>query len=71
LCSIQVLAIATEHGVVQDKFQQIFDSMSADDINRYQDYTNQCYKYSRAQEMGKMCQKPVLPQGLDKALALV
>ncbi len=62
---------ATEHGVVNEKFQSIFEAMKQDDIKAYSDYIDRCYLYTRAQEMGQKSEKPKLPEGLNKALELI
>lgn len=62
---------ATEHGILNEKFQSLFEKMNHDDIQAYNDYVNKCYLYSRMSEMGQKAVKPELPEGFDKALALI
>ena len=62
---------ATEHGVVNKELQKIFEAMDEDDIAAYNDYINQCYLYSRAEEIGEKLKKPSLPEGFSKVLSLI
>lgn len=62
---------ATEHGIVNKKFQSLFEAMKQEDIKAYNDYIDKCYLYTRAQEMGQRLEKPKLPKDLDEALALL
>ncbi len=62
---------ATEHGVVNKKMQAIFESMTDLQKEVYEEYVNKCYAYARKLELGEQTQKPLLPEGLNKALELV
>lgn len=62
---------ATENGVVNKTMQNILDSMDSTSMEKYQKYENECYLYSRLLETGETPNKPKLPNGLDKRLALL
>ncbi len=63
---------ATENGVVNEKFQKAFDSMTSDEINQYQKYIDDCYTFARAKELNvDGIKKPLLPDNMDEILRMV
>ncbi len=62
---------ATEHGIINNKMQAIFESMTDSQKELYEEYINKCYAYARNLELKNPLPKPVLPENFDKALELV
>ncbi len=63
--------VATEHGVVNKKFQSLFESMTDAQKESYNTYVNDCYTYARKLELGVPAEKPMLPEEFDKALEIL
>lgn len=62
--------VASERGIVNEKMQKIFESLTSEQIDAYNKYVDEAYGYTRSLERGIQAEKPVLPNGLDKSLKL-
>ena len=62
---------ASKRGVVDEKMQNIFKSLTSEQMNAYNKYVDEAYGYARCLERGIEAKKPTLPQGLDRLLELV
>lgn len=62
---------AVEHGVINKKYQTVFEAMTPDEIEKYNKYVDECYSFARHQELGLKYEKPKLPENFDKILELL
>ncbi len=63
--------VASAQGVVNQKMQKIFESLTSEQMDAYNMYVDEAYKYVRSLERGVQAKKPMLPNGLDKLLELL